>query len=276
MKRALLTATLLLSALPLFAQIRTPRPSPKASVLQAIGVTDVTILYSRPGVKGRPIWGTLVPWDKVWRTGANEATAITFSNDVTVEGQKLAAGTYALATIPTANEWTLIFNSDANQWGAFSYDEKKDVLRVKVKPQAADFREWMTFEVPEISADSAKIVLRWEKIAVPFTVATDTKSNTMAGIRTSLGAAKPDDWRIRYNAANYAWNNGNAADAQKWLDESLKINENVRNLWLKAQMQAKAGDKTAAKATAAAALAKATDADKDFVAQVKKDLEGWK
>jgi hypothetical protein len=244
--------------------------------MQTIGVTDVTIVYSRPGVKGRPIWGTLVPWDKVWRTGANEATAITFSNDVMVEGQKLAAGTYALATIPSANEWTLIFNSDANQWGAFSYDEKKDVLRIKVKPQAADFREWMTFEVPEISADSAKVVLRWEKIAVSFTVATDTKSNTMAGIRTALGAAKADDWRIRYNAANYAWNNGDAADAQKWLDESLKINENVRNLWLKAQMQAKAGDKAAAKATADAALAKATDADKDFVAQVKKDLEGWK
>src|SRR5687767_13004731 len=101
-----------------FAQVRTPRPSPKASVMQNVGLTEITIQYSRPGVKGRAIWGSLVPYDKVWRTGANEATTIEFSEDVAINGQKLKKGLYSLHTIPNPNEWTVIFNSVAEQWGS--------------------------------------------------------------------------------------------------------------------------------------------------------------
>src|SRR5258706_12497117 len=129
----LAAATALALATPPLAQPSLPRPSPGATVKQAIGLTDVTVVYSRPGAKGRVIWGTLVPYDKPWRTGANESTTVAFTDDVTVEGKKLAAGTYSLYTIPGRGEWTWVFNSDAkapaNEW-----DPKKDALRVNVKP----------------------------------------------------------------------------------------------------------------------------------------------
>ncbi|MFQ5818073.1 MAG: DUF2911 domain-containing protein [Terriglobia bacterium] len=147
-----------------------PRPSPNASVAQTIGVTQVTISYGRPGVKGRKIWGGLVPYDKVWRAGANEATTIAFSNNVTIEAQNLPAGTYGLFTIPSATEWTIIFNKTAQQWGAMNYDAAQDALRIKVKPRAAEHEEWMSFSFKNLSAKSATVVLRWEKLAVPFRI----------------------------------------------------------------------------------------------------------
>src|SRR5207244_8677392 len=155
-------------------QLRLPRPSQKASLTQTIGLTDVTITYSRPGVKGRPIWGALVPYDKVWRTGANEATTIAFSDDVTINGQALPKGTYSLHTIPGKDEWTIVFNNTANQWGSFSYDPAKDALRVKAKPQAAPFAEWLTYEIPQLTPDQATVTIHWENVAVPFTIGTNT------------------------------------------------------------------------------------------------------
>ena len=125
----------------------------------------VTVEYGRPNVKGRKIWDGLVPHDSVWRTGADEATTATFGEDVEIQGQKLAAGTYGLFTIPGDNEWTVIFNNVAEQWGAFSYDSSKDALRVTAKPQPAEHVESMEFEIEDSS-----VVLRWEKLAVAFDV----------------------------------------------------------------------------------------------------------
>ena len=122
------------------------RVSPKAEVMQVVGLTQVNISYSRPGVKGRKIWGALVPYDKVWRAGADEATKITFSTDVTVEGKKLSAGSYSFFVIPAKKEWTVIFNKVADQWGAFTYNEAEDALRIKVKPKTADSEEWLKYE----------------------------------------------------------------------------------------------------------------------------------
>jgi hypothetical protein len=126
---------------------------------------EVTLEYGRPNVKSRVIWGGLVPYEKVWRTGANEATTISISKDVMVEGKELAAGKYGLFTIPGEAEWTVIFNKVPEQWGAMKYDEAEDALRVTVKPEAADFVESMEFEV-----EGSEVVLRWEKLAVPVTI----------------------------------------------------------------------------------------------------------
>ena len=179
-----------------FAQVRTPRPSPKASVMQTIGVTDVTITYSRPGVKGRVIWGDplpeqastkaeatlddqnirpkgapIVPWGHPWRTGANEATQFVVTDDVFINGQKLPAGSYSLHTIPTKDEFTIIFNSVSNQWGSFSYDPAKDTLRVKVTPEWGEHsKEWLEYWIDPINDTSAQVNIRWEKVRVPFTV----------------------------------------------------------------------------------------------------------
>ncbi|MBA3572929.1 MAG: DUF2911 domain-containing protein, partial [Pyrinomonadaceae bacterium] len=175
--------------------LRLPRPSQKASVMQTVGVTDITITYSRPGVKGRKIWGDasggtapgaatlddararakdapIVSFGHVWRTGANEATMFEVSDGVLINGQPLAAGRYSLHTIPAKDgEWTIIFNSDAGQWGSFSYDEKKDVLRVKAKPQmVADNQEWLIYSLDPVTENSAQVNIRWEKVSVPFTV----------------------------------------------------------------------------------------------------------
>lgn len=146
------------------------RISPKAEVMQTVGFTDVRIVYSRPGIRGRTIWGKLVPYDAVWRAGANEATKITFSTDVTVEGKKLKKGSYSLFAIPGKNEWTLIFNKVADQWGAFEYNESDDALRVKVKTEKAIWQEWLSYTINKATDTSAVIRLEWEKIKVPFKV----------------------------------------------------------------------------------------------------------
>jgi len=146
------------------------RISPKATVIQTVGFTEVRIDYSRPGVKKREIWGKLVPYDAVWRAGANEATKITFSTDVTVEGKMLKEGSYSLFAIPGKNDWTIIFNKVADQWGAFEYNESEDALRVKVKTEKAIWQEWLSYTINKASDTSAVIRLEWEKIKVPFKV----------------------------------------------------------------------------------------------------------
>jgi hypothetical protein len=143
------------------------RQSPPAKVSENVGSTIVTIDYSQPSVKGREIWGGLVAYGKIWRTGANEATTFEVSTDVKVEGESLKAGKYGLFTVPNENEWVIIFNSVSDQWGAFNYDESKDVLRVKVKPeQVADNTEKMTFNI----SDDGVVSLKWEKLVVNFNV----------------------------------------------------------------------------------------------------------
>ncbi len=138
--------------------------------MQTVGFTDVRIVYSRPGVKGRTIWGKLVPYDAVWRAGANEATKITFSTDVTIEGKKLKKGSYSFFAIPGKNGWTIIFNKVADQWGAFEYNESEDALRIKVKTEKGNWQEWLAYTISKTSDTAAIIRLEWEKIKVPFKV----------------------------------------------------------------------------------------------------------
>jgi hypothetical protein len=169
---AIVTTCLLfsLSSVKVFSQEKKVRVSPKASVMQTVGLTDVTVSYSRPGVKGREVWGKLVPYGKVWRAGADEATKITFSTDVMIEGKKLSEGTYSFFAIPGEKEWTLIFNKVADQWGAFEYNEAEDVLRVKVKPQTNGFQEWLSYSFLKKSDTSSVLELEWEKLKIPFEI----------------------------------------------------------------------------------------------------------
>jgi hypothetical protein len=159
-----------LLAVTTFSFAQNDKPSPPATASGKIGGVDVTVNYNSPAVKGRQVWGGLVPYDKVWRTGANEATVINFSKDVMVEGQKLAAGKYSVYTIPGQNEWTVIFNKQTGQWGT-QYDQGQDALRVKVKPVAAKTSsERMTFDVKEKGKNNGVVTLSWEKLQVPISV----------------------------------------------------------------------------------------------------------
>jgi len=147
------------------------RISPKALVEQTIGYTEVKIEYSRPGVKGRTIWGNLVPFNAVWRAGANEATKITFSTDVKIDGKKLKAGNYSFFAIPGQKTWTLIFNKVADQWGAFEYNDVEDALRVEVTPMQNNcWQEWLAYTISKTSDKKAVVMLEWEKLKVPFNV----------------------------------------------------------------------------------------------------------
>ena len=151
------------------------RISPKAAVMQTVGFTNVTIDYSRPGVKGRTIWGGLVPYNVVWRAGANEATKITFTSDVKINGKKLKAGSYGFFTIPTTKNWTIIFNKVADQWGAFEYNDVEDALRVEVTPEKENncWQEWLAYSITKTSDNTAVVRLEWEKLKVPFTIEVD-------------------------------------------------------------------------------------------------------
>lgn len=277
MRKTLIAAVVLLTASAALAQQgpRSPRVSPKSSLFQAVGLTDVTINYNRPGVKGRQIWGALVPYGQVWRTGANEATTIEFSEDVWINGNKLTKGLYSLHTIPGQSQWVVIFNSVAQQWGSYSYDAAKDALRIQVTPEAAEHREWMSFEIPEMTTDTAKIVLRWEKIAVPFTIDTKSTERTLAGFRNAM----QPDWRTPYMAADFAFNNkGAATDAEmmQWLDQSIKVQETTANLWLRARVAERAGNKADAIRYAEMAIAKASPQQADFAAEIKRNVDLWK
>ena len=151
------------------------RISPKAAVMQTVGFTNVTIDYGRPGVKGRTIWGGLVPYNVVWRAGANEATKITFTSDVKINGKKLKAGSYGFFTIPTTKNWTIIFNKVADQWGAFEYNDVEDALRVEVTPEKENncWQEWLAYSITKTSDNTAVVRLEWEKLKVPFTIEVD-------------------------------------------------------------------------------------------------------
>jgi len=300
------SVAVVLAALCAQAQLRTPRPSQKASVMQTVGVTDITITYSRPGVKGRKVWGDppagapttqatlddartrvkdapLAPNGHVWRTGANEATQFAVTDDVLVNGQPLKAGTYSLHTIPGKDEWTVIFNSDAGQWGSFTYDEKKDVLRVKAKPMmVADNQEWLIYTFDPVTDNAAQVNIRWEHMLVPFTVEVkDVKALTLEKARAAVASAKPDDWRTPLQAANYAFNNKVAADeAMQWLDKSIKTKETYANLYAKARVLAGQGKTADAVALGqkAVQLAKAPDSgvDQVTIADLEKHVADWK
>jgi hypothetical protein len=266
-------------------QIPVPRASQKATVMQTVGVTDITITYSRPGVKNRKIWGdplpeqsktqgeatldnqnvrpkdaAIVPWGHVWRTGANEATMFVVTDDVLINGQKLAAGSYSLHSIPTKDEWTIVFNGTANQWGSFSYDPAKDTLRVKVKPQwVAENQEWLEYSFDPVGDDSAQVNIRWEKVSVPFTVkVADVAGTTLTKLKAYVANAKPDDWRTRMQAGNYLINvttdTSDDALGMTWLDESIKVKETFQNLSSKANALYKVGKKPEAFALADQAI----------------------
>ena len=220
----------LLAALPALAQVDLPALSQSASVTQRIGTTDITIEYHRPGVKGRAIWGGLVPYDKTWRMGANQATTIEFSDPVSIEGNAVPAGKYSFFAIPARESWTLILNKDPEQFGAFGYDPGKDQLRVQVRPVAAPHTEWMRFSIDPVTPSSAVVTLAWEKLAVPMKIDVDVAKLVWADVDKAMVST------FDSAAAWAAESNQRLDDGLRWADASLAHGENIFNLWTKARL----------------------------------------
>jgi hypothetical protein len=208
-----------------------PRDSQHARVIQRVGITDITINYHRPLVKGRKVWGGLVPYGQVWRAGANENTTIEFTDPVTIEGTPLAKGIYGLHMLPTENEWTVIFSKTATAWGSFTYNQSEDALRVTVKPQAAEMKEALAYEVDNVTPTSAVIALRWEKVAVPFKIEVNTNEIVAQNLHGQLRGRAQYTWDGWDDAANYFLTNKyNLEEALKYEDQSIGVEERYENL----------------------------------------------
>jgi hypothetical protein len=225
-------------------QVVTPRPSPDATVTQMVGVTKVSIDYGSPAVNKRVIWGELVPYNEVWRTGANELTTITFDDPVKINGTELPAGTYGIHSVPRKDEWDIIFSKDAKVDGSSTFNPEKEILRVKAKPEEHHFMERMTFLFTDVTDNSAVVNLLWDKTKVSFNLQTNTQDLTLTKARQQLS------WAPLFQAAQYCLtNNVNLDEGLKWIEASCLINEVYWNTRVKAQIQNKLGMKKEAVAT---------------------------
>lgn len=208
-----------------------PRDSQRARISQRVGITDITINYHRPLVKGRKVWGGIVPYGQVWRAGANENTTIEFSDPVTIEGKTLPRGIYGLHMIPNENEWTVIFSRNSTSWGSFTYNQAEDALRVNVKPQAAELKEALAYEVDGLTPDSAVVTLRWEKLAVPFKVGVNTHEVVAESLHGQLRGLPQYTWDGWDDAASYLLaQKYNLDEALKYADRSIGVEERYDNL----------------------------------------------
>jgi hypothetical protein len=259
-------------------QIRTPSPSPSSKVTQTVGLTDITISYSRPSVKDRVIFGDLVPFGKIWRTGANSATKVEFSDSVTIEGKSIKAGTYALFTIPGKDEWTIIFNSNINQSGTGDYKESEDVLRVNVKPEKLSEKvESFRIDVNNIKSASANIELAWENTIVKCKVEVDVDSRVMADIKKAMDPAS-DAGKYFSAAIYYSETNRDLNQALEWINKSLALAPGRFFVtYQKANILAKLGKYSEAIAAAQESKDQAIKAgNNDYVALNDKAIAKWK
>lgn len=255
-------------------QIDLPRPSPAAKVSQTVGLTEVSVDYSSPAARGRAIFGGVVPFGEVWRTGANSATKIAFSKDVQIGGKTVPAGAYALFTLPEKDRWTFILNKDADQFGAFSYKEGQDLLRVEVRPEAAPMRERMAFIFSDTTEDGTRLDLEWERTRASLPI----RMATAEQVAASISALERGGWRQWNDAAVYLLSKKDYEGGLRLVDASLRLREEWRNAWTKAQLLAGQGKQREARAMAERAQQLgAKDPGSFFAADnVSKALREWK
>lgn len=242
--------------------LKMPQPSTPQTISQDFGLGKISVSYSRPNVKGRKIFGALEPYDKVWRTGANSATVVKFTDAIKVEGKDLPAGEYALFTIPGKTEWTIIFNKGVKEWGAYTYSEANDVLRVKVKPIALKEKvETFTIQFANVYDTSAQMQLSWENTLVNVNLTTSVDERVMASIEEAMkGEKKP-----YFQSAIYYYSNGkDLKTALEWMNEAEKQMTDAPwvKLW-KGRVQLKMGDKVGAAKTAKEGIEIATKIKND-------------
>lgn len=252
-------------------QLKTPVLSPTQTLKQNFALGEIGIEYSRPSARGRVVYGEVVPFDKIWRTGANACTKLTFSDKVKVEGNDVPAGTYSLFTIPGQTEWTIIVNKNAKQAGTANYKQEEDLVRFKVKPTVlADKIETFTINVTDITTTSANIELAWEKTRIAFNVTAAIDSVIMKNIETALA----NDTRPYFSAAGYYYDNGKDLNkALEWSNKAIEQNPKAYYVvHLKAKIQLKLKDYKGAIATAEQSMALAKEAKSDEYVKMNEKL----
>jgi len=260
----MLTLVLSIAALPAAGRAQSllldlPLRSQRAEVSQTVGITDITIRYHRPLVSGRTIWGDVVPYDSVWRAGANINTTITFSTPVTIDGKPIAEGTYGLHMIPHHDTWTVIFSRNSTSWGSFTYDSTEDALRVPVTPRAAPMHEAMTFEFDPVLPTSAVVLLEWDKLAVPFTVGVDVHAIVLESMRRQLRTLARYNWESWNEGASYLLAEHVDLDtALAYADRSIRYEDRYDNEMIKSKILAGLGRADESAAAMKSGLAAAT------------------
>ena len=250
-----------------------PAASPSCTLKQHVGLTDIEIDYSRPSVRGRDIFGGLVPYGQVWRTGANQATKVIFSTPVKLNGTDIPAGTYALMTIPGKDEWTVIINKGSEQWGAYKYDEKADVARIKVTPiHITDhIVDTLTIEFNDIKDDSSELHIVWDKTVVPVKLQVDFVDKLTQQINTVM--ASDEKKKPYFQSALFFYNHGlDLKKAKEWVDAALAERDAHFIAFLKAEILAKLGEKDAAITAAKHAKELAEKADDSSYVKQSSDL----
>lgn len=265
---------LLLQSPALGQSLDLPTLSPRAEVTQHVGVVEVTVNYSSPAKKDRTVWGELVPYDTLWRTGANSATTLETTGDLTVGGAAVPAGRYAVFSIPGENEWTVILNKNPNQGGTGAYDEKLDQVRIKVKPEEAPARERLTFLFSDTTDQSTRLDLEWAGLRVGIPITVDTAGMVAANIDAWTGEASG----TLADAARYKSEHGDLDGALELVDASLSIDRSWYNTWLKADILHQQAQHKAAYALAKEALALGNAAGEGFFwkTRVEKAVAEWK
>lgn len=255
MRKLLLTISLLsiLFTSHLVAQqIQMPQASPAAKISQKVGLTDVTVEYSRPSMKGRKIFGELVPFGAVWRTGANSATILDFSTDVSVNGNQIPKGKYALYTIPEKSKWTIVLSKNTDLWGSIGYSPNEDIVRFSVEPNKLS-RKYETFEITfnNMTDNSADLSLKWENTRVEFKISTEVDPIVMGQIKELVIDKPTHDPSLLYAAANYYYTNQKDINqAYEWISESVESDPKYWTMHLKAKIEASLGKNSDAKTSA--------------------------
>lgn len=254
-----------------------PQPSPLGEIEQNVGLTEVEIEYSRPGVKDREIFGGLVPYGKMWRTGANKATAISFSTDVKINGNDLIAGDYALFTVPGEDSWEIMFNTNLEQWGTGNYQESEEALRIKAKPEKSCFTETMTFHIDNVSDNSASICLMWAETKVCFDMMVEVEAMAEQNIKDKINEIENAYGVYNTSARWYLDHEKDAAQALEWAEKSVGIEQKFWNLHTLARAKAANGDYKAAISTAEQSLEAAKEAGYDsYIKMNEEKIAEWK
>lgn len=243
-------------------RLKTPDASPRATVEQTIGMTEMRVTYYRPAVHERIIWGDLVPYGEVWRAGANENTTLSFSTPVFIGDKEIPAGTYGLHMIPTRDKWTIILSRDHKAWGSFFYTENHDVIRFIVEPESSAFQERLLYTFDGIEADHVNLALKWEKIRIPIPIRVDLHATVLANFRdelTNVSGFFPEPY---IQAVNYCIRNQvNYDEALHWIDHSIELQESFANLNTKSRLLAAMGKTKEADSLNARAMYLATEVD---------------
>lgn len=278
MKKIIIALAIIIANFTIEAQVKTPQSSPKATVFQTVGLTDVEVVYSRPAARGRAVFGNLVPFGKLWRTGANENTTISFSDDVVIEGKTLKKGKYALYTIPKIGSWEIIFYNTTNNWGTpEDFTEANVALRTTVKEEALTKAvESFTIGINNLDTNFAYLEMAWENSSVAMKFEVPTQKTAISNIEKALAGPSAGDY---FSAAQYLFqSNGDIAKARAYVDKALEMSIE-QPFWynrLKSLIQAKQGDKKGAIETAKLSLAAAEAAkNQDYVKMNKESIAEW-